>query len=211
MVSDKEQAAERLGRSREDAKRETRDALIAAGISAFAEEGLDAPSLDSICARAGFTRGAFYVHFKDRDDFLVAVMESIFGAFLDAIIATGDGAFDLRRTIEAFVSASLDRAVPLQGMVPFHQFLAACSRSATVRERFIDVLRGAVGRVSTAVSEAQRAGTVRADVNPEHVANVLTAIALGLECIIEVKYAVDVHATKTDLLKLIEPLKDERS
>ena len=43
----------------------------------FAKHGLDGPSLDDICAHAGFTRGAFYVHFEDRDDFLVAVMDRV--------------------------------------------------------------------------------------------------------------------------------------
>src|SRR5262252_1452795 len=50
----------------------TREALIQAGIELFAEKGLDAPSLDEICDRAGYTRGAFYVHFADRDEFVVA-------------------------------------------------------------------------------------------------------------------------------------------
>ncbi|MBM4360960.1 MAG: TetR family transcriptional regulator, partial [Deltaproteobacteria bacterium] len=57
----------RRGKSRAEASQETRDALIEAGMAAFASEGLDAPSLDSICERAGYTRGAFYVHFKDRN------------------------------------------------------------------------------------------------------------------------------------------------
>ena len=73
---------------RESAKRETREALIAAALAEFAEHGLAAPSLDAICARAGFTRGAFYVHFRDRDDLMVGVLETALGAFLDAMIAT---------------------------------------------------------------------------------------------------------------------------
>ena len=59
-------------KSRDLAKQETREALIQAGMDAFSEEGVDLPSLDAICARAGFTRGAFYVHFKDREDFFAA-------------------------------------------------------------------------------------------------------------------------------------------
>src|SRR5512139_3489083 len=120
-------------RSRDDAKRETREALIAAGISAFAEEGLDVPSLDSICARAGYTRGAFYVHFKDRDEFLVAVMSQLLASFLDAIIATGDAALDLQKTIDTCVGSVTSGAFPIAGSVQFHQTLAACARSATIR------------------------------------------------------------------------------
>jgi hypothetical protein len=37
---------------------------------------------------AGFTRDAFYVHFKDRDDFLVAVMDQVGSEYLKAVLAT---------------------------------------------------------------------------------------------------------------------------
>ncbi|HVH04632.1 MAG TPA: TetR family transcriptional regulator, partial [Myxococcota bacterium] len=66
--------------ARELAKQETREALVQAAIAEFAEKGLDLPSLDAICARAGFTRGAFYVHFRDREELLGAVMERALGA-----------------------------------------------------------------------------------------------------------------------------------
>src|SRR5580765_489599 len=77
-------------KSRETAKQETREALIRAGMDLFGEQGLDTPSLDAICERAGFTRGAFYVHFRDRDDFLEAVMQETGASFLDAVLGTGD-------------------------------------------------------------------------------------------------------------------------
>src|SRR4051794_38148701 len=107
-------------RSRDDAKRETREALIAAGVSVFSEEGLDTPSLDSICARAGYTRGAFYVHFKDRDDFIMAVMSEALSSFIDAIIATGDAALDLQKTIDTFVGAVKAGAFPIRHGIHFH-------------------------------------------------------------------------------------------
>jgi AcrR family transcriptional regulator len=198
-------SGKKAGKSRDVAKQETREALIAAGVSAFAEEGLDAPSLDSICARAGFTRGAFYVHFKDRDDFLVAVMEHIFGLFLDAIIATGDAAFDLQRTIEAFALAAESGGFPLRGAVPLHQFLAACARSPDVRDRFVEVLREAVRRVTVATREGQEAGTVRPDVNAEHIATVLTAIALGVQSMIEVVYPLDIRPAALDVARVLRP------
>ena len=70
--------------SRPVGRRETREALIQAGMAELAGQGLKQPSLDAICARAGFTRGAFYVHFEDREDFIAAVMERVLGGFLDA-------------------------------------------------------------------------------------------------------------------------------
>src|SRR5262245_54025434 len=69
--------------AREQAKAETREALIMAAFEEFGAHGLEAPSLDAICARAGYTRGAFYVHFKDRDELIAAVMERVLKRFMD--------------------------------------------------------------------------------------------------------------------------------
>jgi len=41
----------------------TRQKLLDAAGLVFAEEGLDAASVEAICERAGFTRGAFYSNF----------------------------------------------------------------------------------------------------------------------------------------------------
>src|SRR5437762_1712024 len=97
-----------MSRTRKEAMVQTRNALIEAGMAAFAAEGLDA-SLDGICARAGYTRGAFYVHFEDRDDFLVAVMERVGATFLEGVFAGRS----LPTTISRFVEAVVSGAYPL--------------------------------------------------------------------------------------------------
>lgn len=210
MVSDgPDQAKEArpMRRPRDVSKRETREALIAAGIAAFREEGLDVPSLDSICARAGYTRGAFYVHFKDRDDFLIAVMSHVVEGFMDAIIATGDAALDLQKTIDTFVAAVVTKALPMHGGVPFHQVLAACARSTRLRERYVEVLRQAVERVANAASEGQGAGTVRTDVDSRHLAMILIGIVSGIQALIEIQYPLPFEAAAADLSKLLRPRK----
>src|SRR3954447_1686913 len=88
--------------ARERAKAETRNALIEAGVALIAEQGLDVPSLDAICDRAGYTRGAFYVHFRDRDAFIVAVMDHLGRRVLDLLPATGQEAWDLTLVARLF-------------------------------------------------------------------------------------------------------------
>jgi AcrR family transcriptional regulator len=192
-------------RPRDVAKQETREALIAAGIAAFREEGLDTPSLDSICARAGYTRGAFYVHFKDRDDFQIAVMSSVVQGFLDAMIATGDAALDLQKTIDTFVGAVTTKALPMHGGVPFHQVLASCARSSRIRQRYVEVLREAVARVANAVEEGQGAGTVRKDVAAPHLAMILIGIVSGVQALLELEYPLPFEAAAEDLSKMLRP------
>ena len=87
-------------KTRAQSKLDTRDALIETGMVLFAKEGLDGPSLDAICEHAGFTRGAFYVHFRDRDELLSSIAQRGFEQFESVLTkAWDDGRPD---TITAF-------------------------------------------------------------------------------------------------------------
>ena len=99
--------------TRAETKAETRQRLLEAGLAEFVEHGLDAPSLDAICARAGYTRGAFYVHFKDRDDFHVTVTEWLIGQFLSLIVTTDEGSDDLQQSVMRYASSLTDGSLPL--------------------------------------------------------------------------------------------------
>ncbi len=60
-----------LTRSREH----TRARLLDAAHEVFGEVGLDAASVEAVCDRAGFTRGAFYSNFESKDDLFLALVE----------------------------------------------------------------------------------------------------------------------------------------
>ncbi len=199
--------------ARDSAKRETREALLAAALAEFSERGLDAPSLDSICARAGFTRGAFYVHFRDRDDLVVAAMERVLGALLDSVIGRGGEPSDLDAVVTRFaglilaVDASRQRASDWQtalrtDAVPLHRILEACLRSPALRERFVSLLREAIERLAKTASAGQALRRVRADVDAEALATVLVALALGVLAALEAGVPVDVEAARRTVVSL---------
>ena len=196
----------RAAKSREATKQETREALLVAGLAEFAAKGLDVPSLDAICARAGFTRGAFYVHFKDREDFLVAVMERVFESFLDAVIATGDDAQDLKVTVERFadlVVAQRSIGIPQTLGIDIHRVLDACARSATLRRRFVQLVQGGAARVAAATRRGQLAHAVRHDVDPDAIGNLLALLALGVIAAIDTGIPIDAPTAKAAVLRLL--------
>jgi AcrR family transcriptional regulator len=200
---------------RADTKQETRVALITAALTEFAEHGLDAPSLDAICARAGYTRGAFYVHFRDRGDLMTAVVEHAMSTFLEAVIAHGDEAHDLERTIERFAAAIVDTigvprrsaapALPLPANVPFARVLEAVTRNPGQRERFAAVLVRAVVGVEEVAAHGQRAGTVRGDVDAAHVGALLVLVALGVMVAIDVSLPLDPAGLQATVRRMIAP------
>jgi AcrR family transcriptional regulator len=178
--------------------------LIAAGAAAFAEEGLDVPSLDSICERAGFTRGAFYVHFADRSEFIAAVMNSLTSRFMDSMFGAGAHRADLTETVTRFAQAVSAGKYPLPGAVRLHHVLEACSRVPAVRVRRASLYREAMDRVGAAVQDGQQRGHVRRDVDPGQVGALMVAIVLGIEVLTEIEVpfgTMGAAATMLDLLR----------
>lgn len=54
---------------------ETRDRLISAAIAVFARVGVDEARVEDISEEAGYTRGAFYSNFADKDELIVALLQ----------------------------------------------------------------------------------------------------------------------------------------
>jgi AcrR family transcriptional regulator len=203
-------------RSREAAKQETREALLAAALAEFAEKGLDVPSLDAICARAGFTRGAFYVHFRDRDELVAAAMERVLGLLLEAVIGGDGGARDLAASVTRYAALAAygldDVGAPgtpsplgAPPAVPFHQVLAACQRAEPTRARMVSVLQRASGRLAELARADQRAGRARPDVPPAELASLLVLLALGVRAAADLRLPVDVARTRDAALRLLAP------
>lgn len=182
---------------------ETRRKLVSAAATLFAEEGLSKPSLDAICAKAGFTRGAFYVHFKTREDLIVAVVEEVLGGFIDAIVAAGDAGADLRTIIFTFVAAVESGAFPFPGHVRPHQILDACSQSPALNAKYAELLGEARDRLANAVERGQANGALRADANPMAVAQLLLATVLGVEIASELRVPYDARAVGELLLTVL--------
>ena len=192
--------------ARENAKEQTRAALVAAAGRVFHEHGLDA-SLDEICAAAGYTRGAFYVHFKDREDLIAAVVTETNQQRVESLIAQGEEALDLERTIRGFAEAVRTGGFPGVGAVQLHQFLAAVERSPRVRAAQQETVGQAKARLALAVREGQAAGSVRDDVKPEPVAEILLALVGGVEMMLAFGTPPDVAGVARTLLRMLKPPK----
>ncbi|HAS23669.1 TetR/AcrR family transcriptional regulator [Idiomarina loihiensis] len=61
--------------TRREQQEQTRVRLIDAANRMFAEVGIIAASLRNLCARAGFSQGAFYSNFTSKDELLLSVIE----------------------------------------------------------------------------------------------------------------------------------------
>lgn len=219
MPSSKERRARPKPVPRDETKQRTREALVRAALELFAEQGLDAPSLDAICERAGFTRGAFYVHFRDREELLVAVMDHVGAAFLSSVF-TGLSADEhrsarrrgaIRIVAERFVDAVKSGAYPLmkaegeRPAVRMHQLLDACARAPAVRERYRGLVEASVASVASLVSDDQHARVVRGDVDQAVIGRLLLAIVIGAQTMAELGVAIDPDRLARTVLRMLDP------
>lgn len=69
---------------------QTRQRLLDAAFDAFAEDGLGRCTVEQICERAGFTRGAFYSNFTSLEELFLAMWEQRSAAMLEQVTAVLD-------------------------------------------------------------------------------------------------------------------------
>ncbi len=66
---------------------ETRQRLLDGALQVFAEEGFGRASVEDVCERAGYTRGAFYSNFASLDELFLAMWEQRSSTLLETITA----------------------------------------------------------------------------------------------------------------------------
>ncbi|GAB92247.1 TetR/AcrR family transcriptional regulator [Gordonia rhizosphera] len=90
----------------------TRRRLLDSAMDAFAERGYYGASIEDICERAGFTRGAFYSNFGSKDELFYALFEEhtdlILTRLRDALALAMADQHPLARFIEAVNSRADD-------------------------------------------------------------------------------------------------------
>ncbi|MCB9679666.1 MAG: TetR/AcrR family transcriptional regulator [Alphaproteobacteria bacterium] len=175
--------------TRAEIKERTREALLYAALQEFAEHGLDGPSLDQICARAGKTRGAFYVHFTDRESLVIAVVERILFEYLEALYRASEEADGLQAAITVFADL-LERAsrgdapdlgrFAVLGTVSFRFVLEAGARIPAASEVFGRIVHAGIEMLGVATVQGQQKGRVRRDVEPRETGELLIAVLLGV-------------------------------
>ncbi|MFD7841646.1 TetR/AcrR family transcriptional regulator [Nocardia sp. NPDC059764] len=83
--------------------------MLDAAFEAFAEEGFGRCSVEQVCERAGFTRGAFYSNFTSLEELFLAMWEqrsALMLAEAAAVLdAPGSVANDPRRAVEQVLTA----------------------------------------------------------------------------------------------------------
>src|SRR5580698_257040 len=95
-------------------RQQTREYLIEAAARVFAERGFHGASLDQVAAAAGFTKGAVYSNFKNKEDLFLALLEANRDREMEALYATLEASdSDTEAQLPEFVSLIQDQTTEL--------------------------------------------------------------------------------------------------
>lgn len=140
----------------------TRSRLMHAAAQLFAEEGIDASSVEAICERAGFTRGAFYSNFGSKEELFLALCErsaeTTIRAVRERIASIEKSDLDAGGEMRALVQEVLevaghDRLDVLLGA----EIRVQALRNADFAEAYLALDRGLSENVSRLISDVAEA------------------------------------------------------
>lgn len=187
---------------------QTREKLADAAMEVFAERGIMAASVEEICERAGFTRGAFYSNYASKDDLLIELVQRV----KDAYIATAQQSF---ATIIA--DAELDFEVLSNQVADLMLQMQPPSRTAALMHAEIELYaarspsfaeqhRVLIDGVLTAIAELMQAAVASVDLHwviPETEA---AELLQGLHQQISVELLMTGSYDRDKLVRMLRPL-----
>ena len=144
--------------------------ILDAAISVIAENGFFQSKVAQIAQRAGVADGTVYLYFKNKEQILMAAIESAFAAFLararHEVEPRGDARERLRRLGRLHLETlGANRAIAVVFQTELRQsakFLAQFSHRGLIE--YFDLIR-------SVVRDGQRAGLIRKDISDKIAAN----------------------------------------
>ena len=164
-------------------RQQTRDHLLAAAAQVFAERGFHGASLDEVAAVAGFTKGAVYSNFKNKEDLFLALFKANCDGEMDALRAT-------LAESEAPPGARISDFIDLvqQGMnqtnsnfgLLYQEFWLYAARNPVARDRLLSIENEAIGALATIIEAERRKQGLDPLESPEQMARIIDVLFRGI-------------------------------
>lgn len=181
---------ERMKRKRmtqTERREETREAVVDAAARVFAKRGFHATSLDAIAEDAGFSRGAVYYNFADKEELFLELLDrrcAERAQDLREVFSDPDDPDDVEATSrQAQVAAdhALDAMTgDSEWRALYLEFLAHAARDASFRRRFAKRCADMRGALDEVVMQRTAPIADALGMSPEQLALVIDALGTGL-------------------------------
>ncbi len=163
-------------------RQQTREYLLRAAAQVFAERGFHEATLDEVAAAAGFTKGAVYSNFKNKEDLFLALLEDAYARDMAAIKETLE-ASDVppEARLGDFVQMMRGEMeyVPNLGTL-YLEFHLYALRNPTARERLNELERADVRAIADIIESERTQREIEIDEPVERTARIIVALFRGI-------------------------------
>lgn len=164
-------------------RQQTRDYLLQAAAQVFAARGFHAASIDEIAAAAGFTKGAVYSNFKDKEDLFLAMLEAIYTreiAALKETLVASDIPPEAR--LSDFVSLIRNETgeTPDNWTALYLEFTLYALRNPAARERLNELGRRDIQAIAEIIGDEKTRRDTEKPEQAESAARIIVALFRGL-------------------------------
>ncbi|KAF1014868.1 MAG: HTH-type transcriptional regulator TtgR [Stenotrophomonas maltophilia] len=173
-----------MARKTKEETQATYDGILDAAEACFHEHGVARTTLEMIGARAGYTRGAVYWHFKNKGEVLAALMQRVHLPFMQDLERTSTElrstpVLDLRSVI---VTSLVDLAEDARLRKTMEIMLRsdASGENKLLADMQQEGFRDGQERMTRALHRAQQLGQLREGADPQIAARMLHATVLGV-------------------------------
>jgi AcrR family transcriptional regulator len=155
----------------------TRTEWLEAGLELLADEGAPAVTIDRLTTKLGVTKGSYYHHFKGAGGFRTALLEYFEARFTTRLIDT------VEREPDAEPAAKLQHLLRLVLGQPDNAQLEIAVRAWALQDAEVRAAQERVDRARTSYLKELCRG-LKADVDPDRLAQLLYLILIGAEQIL---------------------------
>ncbi|OUS33293.1 hypothetical protein A9R00_13165, partial [Oleispira antarctica] len=117
----------------------------------------------------------------------------------------GGEAEDLFTMVQRFLTEMVSGTYPISqeaGLRP-HQLLEACARSEPIKQRYLELVSDSIRRLTANVQQSQKQQQLNNGIDPEQVASLLLALAIGVHTMHDLDYPIDFAKGSMALLQLL--------
>lgn len=156
-----------------------REQIVQAAIRIIGQKGVSSVTTSALGREVGISEANLYRHFKNKDDIYFAavdhVRDMITGNVEKAFLSGSDPLIMLKR----FFGLQIDLLAENSG-IPRFMFSEELHIHQSLREKILKTMYTVSDRLAILIKDAQKAGSIRGDIDPRTTALMFIAIIQGL-------------------------------
>jgi AcrR family transcriptional regulator len=165
-------------------RQQTRDYLLQAAAEVFATRGFHEATLDEVAAAAGFTKGAVYSNFKNKEDLFLALLEEAYSRELRSLHATLEASEippEARLTDFAELIRREIRESPASWDPLYLEFSTYAMRNPEAREKLNRIEQNDIQAIANIIEEGRKRQGIDTDSSAHDAARIVFALFKGLQ------------------------------